>query len=120
MAELERTIEDNLIAQLTEGKYGSATASLKGVRTEGAALAQILTKDYMGAAETLTLTSQDTGMNYYLRAIIAVRAGQPDLAPAMLKEAFKLDPSLRLKAAKDLEFYKLRNNAEFRQTIGLK
>ncbi|MBO6190559.1 MAG: hypothetical protein J6N92_07130 [Alloprevotella sp.] len=105
-------------AQISEGKYGAAAASLKGVRTEGTALAQLLSGDYMGAAETLTLTSRDTGTNYYLRAIIAMRAGQPSLAPAMLTEAFKLDPSLRTKAAKDAEFYKLRDNAEFKKCLG--
>ena len=106
-------------AQISEGKYGAAAVSLKGVHTEGAALAQVLGGDYMGAAETLTLTPRDTGTNYYLRAIIAMRAGQPSLAPAMLTEAFKLDPSLRAKAAKDAEFYKLRDNAEFKKCLGV-
>ena len=55
-------------------------------------------------------------MTSYLKAVIAARTGNNDLAIDNLKTAISKDASLAGYAAKDLEFAKLFGDATFKKT----
>ncbi|MDO4211194.1 MAG: hypothetical protein Q4D23_05710 [Bacteroidales bacterium] len=89
--------------QIARGNYAQAAQALKGVNTNSAALAQILTKDYTAAKKTLAAVKNADAYTSYLKAIVAARTSDLAAAKAALKEAVALDPSLAEYAAKDLE-----------------
>ena len=91
---------------LAQGKYVQAEQDFGSVKSNSAALAQILNKNYSAAATTLKGISTPDGITEYLKAILASRTGNKSEAAAALEAAFKKDPSLRSYAEKDLEFVK--------------
>ena len=103
--------------QIVAGNYAQAANSLKGVKTNSAALAQILNKDYASANKTLQQIAQPNGMTSYLKAIVAARTNQDAQAISNLKEAFAKDATLKTRAAKDLEFAALFNDSAFQALI---
>ena len=68
-----------------------------------AALAQLLNKNYAGAAATLDAVKTPDGLTDYLHAIVAARRGNKFATESYLNEALKKDPSLKAYADKDLE-----------------
>ncbi len=103
--------------QIAKGNYSQAAGSLAGNKTNSAALAQILNKDYAGALHTLNSVSNADGMTSYLKAVAAVRANLKTTAVGYLKEALAKDPSLKARAAKDMEFAVLAGNADFKSLM---
>lgn len=103
--------------QIAKGNYAQAAQSLAGTKTNSAALAQILNKDYSAAAQTLTGIAKPDATTDYLKAIVGARTNQTATALASLKEAIAKDPSLKARAAKDLEFITLFNDNAFRSLI---
>ncbi len=99
--------------QVANGNYNQAAKSLNGVNTNSAALAQILNKDYATANNTLKAVSNPDGMTYYLKAIVAARTNQATSVVSNLQEAIAKDPSLKEKAASDIEFAGMLANAAF-------
>jgi tetratricopeptide (TPR) repeat protein len=91
---------------LAQGKYVQAEQDFGSVKSNSAALAQILNKNYSAAATTLKGIATPDGITEYLKAILASRTGNKSEAAAALEAAFKKDPSLRSYAEKDLEFAK--------------
>ena len=98
---------------LKQGKYAQAVKSFGDTKCNSAGLAQLLTKDYMTAASTLSSVQQPDAMTYYLKAIIAARTNNNSLAVDNLKLAIKEDASLAKYAASDLEFKKIAADAAF-------
>lgn len=90
--------------QIARGNWTQAAQALKGVNTNSAALAQILTKDYASAKRTLDAVAAPDAMTSYLKAIAAARTGDTAGAKSALQKAVSLDSSLADYAAKDLEF----------------
>lgn len=103
--------------QIAKGNYAQAAQSLAGAKTNSAALAQILNKDYSAAAQTLTGIAKPDATTDYLKAIVGARTNQTATALASLKEAIAKDPSLKARAAKDLEFITLFNDNAFRSLV---
>lgn len=99
---------------LIEGNYSQAVASYGDTYTNSAALAQLLTTDYLKSAETLSVVEDDDAMTYYLKAVIAARTNNNSLAVDNLRQAISKDSSLSAYAAKDLEFTKLRQDSSFK------
>ena len=99
---------------LKQGKYAQAVKAFGDTKSNSAGLAQLLTKDYMKAASTLSSVSNADAMTYYLKAIIAARTNNNTLAVENLRSAVKEDSSLANYAAKDLEFKKLAADAAFK------
>lgn len=89
--------------QLQQGQYAAAAASLRGVNSNAAALAQLLSKDYATAASTLGAVKNGGALTKYLSAVLAARLGDKALAASLAKEAVALDPTLADYAAKDIE-----------------
>ena len=89
--------------QIARGNWSQAAQALKGVNSNSAALAQILTKDYAAAKRTLDAVAAPDAMTAYLQAVAAARIGDTAAAKSALKTAVQKDASLADYAAKDLE-----------------
>ena len=88
--------------QIARGNWSQAAQALKGVNSNSAALAQILTKDYAAAKRTLDAVAAPDAMTAYLQAVAAARTGDTAAAKSALKTAVQKDASLADYAAKDL------------------
>ena len=96
------------LINLAEGKYAEATKTLTGYNL---AVAEVLNGN-LSKAKSL-LASEKCAQADYLKAVIDRREGDADGALANLKSAVAKDPSLKEKAAKDVEFSKLFGTTEF-------
>lgn len=103
--------------QVAAGNYAQAALCLKGVNSNSAALAQLLNKDYAEASKTLGKVARPDATTSYLKAIVAARSGQDSSVLSNLKDAFAKDSSLKQRAAKDLEFATLFNDATFQSLV---
>lgn len=103
--------------QVAVGNYAQAAQCLKGVNSNSAALAQLLNKDYAEASKTLAKVARPDATTSYLKAIVAARSGQESSVLSNLKDAFAKDSSLKQRAAKDLEFATLFNDATFQSLV---
>jgi tetratricopeptide (TPR) repeat protein len=102
---------------LKQGDYAKAVSSFAGVKTNNAALAQILTKDYSAAAQTLNAIKNPTAVTDYLKAIVSARTNDATGLVSNLKNAISKDRSLAKAAAEDLEFSKFLTNSAFTDLI---
>lgn len=102
---------------ICKGNYAEAAQNLTGVNTNSAALAQILNKDYVNAAQTLAAVENPNATTSYLKAVVAARNNEGGLVVSNLKQAVSQDASLKERAAKDLEFAKWFNDAEFKALV---
>lgn len=92
---------------LAKGDYATAEQNLKGYNCNTTALAQILNKNYAGAASTLNNIEKKDAMTDYLQAILNARQGNNDAASSYLRSALQKDPSLATYANNDLELSKV-------------
>ncbi len=88
---------------LAKGDYATAEQNLNGINCNTTALAQILNKNYAGAANTLNSIKNKDAMTDYLQAILNARQGNNSAASSYLKSALQKDPSLATYANNDLE-----------------
>ena len=88
--------------QIARGNYAQAAQNLKGINTNSAALAQILNKDYVGAAQTLAAVNNADAITDYLKAVLAARTGQVEQGVQALRAAIAKNANLRDLASKDL------------------
>lgn len=89
---------------LVQGDNAAAVRSFADIKSNNAALAQILTKDYAKAKSTLAGINKPDATTYYLMAILGARTNNESMINTNLKQAIKLDNKLAAKAVKDLEF----------------
>ncbi len=94
--------------QLAKGNYVLAEQQFKDIKSNSAALAQIMNKNYAKAEQTLKAITNPDGMTYYLQAIVNARQGNQSAAASLLQKAIEKDSSLKQYAEKDLELVKLR------------
>ena len=94
---------------IAKGNYTQAASDLAGVKSNSAALAQILAKDYTSAKATLASIKNADAITSYLQAILAARTGDANTLTTALANAIKQDASLAARAANDLEFEKYAN-----------
>ena len=102
---------------IAEGQYERAVSSFGDVKTNSAALAQILTKDYNRAKSTLEGVKNPDAYTAYLSAVLGARTNNAAMVISNLKTAVAKDASLAKKAANDLEFAKYATNAEFQSIV---
>ncbi len=88
--------------QIARGNYAQAAQNLKGINTNSAALAQILNKDYVAAAQTLAAVNNADAITDYLKAVLAARTGQVEQGVQALRAAIAKNADLRDLASKDL------------------
>jgi len=89
--------------RLAQGDYAAAEQSLSGINCNTTALAQIMNKNYAGAANTLNSIKNKDGVTDYLQAILNARQGNNSAASSYLKSALQKDPSLAAYANNDIE-----------------
>lgn len=91
---------------LSQGDLQKALTSFGGAKTNNAALAQILSKDYAAARHTLSSIPSPDATTYYLAAVLGARTGSENMVMTNLRQAIRLDGKLLSRARKDLEFAK--------------
>ncbi len=97
---------------LKQGDYNRAVQAFGDAKTNNAAVAQILAKDYNRAQQTLDAVAGKTAITYYLMAVVAARTNNMSSVAGNLQQAIQLDPSLKYYAADDLEFAKFTTNRD--------
>ena len=102
---------------LMQGDYARAVSSFAGLKSNNAALAQILTRDYSTAAQTLNAVRQPDAVTDYLKAVVSARTNDAAGVVSNMKAAIGKDRSLAKEAAIDLEFAKFMTNASFTELL---
>ncbi len=102
---------------ISTGQYEQAVAAFGDTKTNSAALAQILTKDYNRAKSTLDGVENPDAYTAYLSAILGARTNNTNMVITNLQTAVSKEPSLAQKAANDLEFAKYATNADFQSIV---
>ena len=102
---------------LKNGQYTQAEQAFGDVKTNNAALAQLLTNNYNRASETLKSIENPDATTAYLKAVIAARTNNFNDVTANLRTAMQLDNAMKMQAATDLEFAKYRSNSEFQSLM---
>lgn len=91
---------------LTQGDNAAAVKAFGKSKTNNAALAQILTKDYAAAKSTLGAIANPDATTYYLTAVLGARTNNESMVRSNLQKAAQLNPAYANKAKNDLEFAK--------------
>lgn len=89
---------------LKQGDYNSAIRAFGDSKTNNAALAQILNKDYSKAKTTLAGIPNPDATTFYLTAILGARTNNDNMVYNNLRQAVRFDKSMGAKAKSDLEF----------------
>ncbi len=89
---------------LKTGDVNQAVRAFGNSKSNNAALAQILAKDYSKAKTTLSGINKPDATTYYLTAILGARTNNERMVTNSLRQAVKLDRNLAKKAMSDLEF----------------
>lgn len=105
------------VLYLERGEYAKAVNSFGSVKSNNAALAQILTKDYNSALRTLNAVADADATTEYLKAIVAARTNDANGVISNLKAAIAKDRKMAKEAAIDLEFAKYASNADFSNLV---
>ena len=91
---------------IKQGQYDKAVAAFGDTKTNSAALAQILAKDYNKAKNTLTAVKNPDAYTDYLMAIVGARTNNADLVKSSLAKVAQKDANLAAHAKIDREFAK--------------
>ncbi len=89
---------------LSKGEVQKAINAFGESKTNNAAVAQIMAKNYTAANSILDKVAAPDGTTYYLKAITAARTGANNVAMQNLQKAVKMDKNLLKRAQSDLEF----------------
>ena len=102
------------LVALNKGNVKDAEAYMgkASVKSNTAALAQILNKDYAAAKSTLNGVANKDAYTSYLLAIVAARTNDAAGVNTNLKDAVSKDSSLKSRAAKDIEFAEYKSSDE--------
>ena len=105
------------VLYLLQGDYAKSVSSFGASKTNNAALAQILAKDYSKASQTLSTVTRPDATTDYLKAVVAARTNDTNAVIENLRTAFAKKPALKREAALDLEFAKYTTNPSFTSLI---
>ncbi len=108
------------IVNIIEGNYDAAVNYFGSEASYNSALAKYLAGNDTGAWSDLSKIEMKGGMGYYMRAVVAANQDKTDVALENLKLAVENcgDPNwIKGRAAKDLEFAKLFEMAEFKTIV---
>lgn len=89
---------------LEQGDLQKAIRSFGDLKTNNAALAQILNKNYTEARDILGAIKVPDATTYYLSAVLGARTNNQNMVVNNLRQAVKLDQSMLKRAQNDLEF----------------
>lgn len=94
---------------IKQGQYDRAVQTFGDTKTNSAALAQILAKDYNKAKNTLNAVQNPDAYTDYLMAIVGARTNNADLVKTSMAKVAQKDATLAAKAQNDREFAKYAN-----------
>lgn len=94
---------------IKQGQYDRAVQAFGDTKTNSAALAQILAKDYNKAKSTLSAVKNPDAYTNYLMAIVGARTNNADLVKSSMDKVKQQDAALAAKAQDDREFAKYAN-----------
>ena len=94
---------------IKQGQYDRAVQAFGDTKTNSAALAQILAKDYNKAKSTLSAVKNPDAYTSYLMAIVGARTNNADLVKSSMDKVKQLDATLAANAQNDREFAKYAN-----------
>lgn len=89
-----------------KGQYAEAVKNYGDVKSNNAAVANILNKNYSAAKAILDAVPAKDALTYYLQAIVAARTSNAAAVESNLKQVVSMDKALAAKAKADLEFAK--------------
>jgi hypothetical protein len=111
-------LDNNLgVLAIYNGNYDEAVRYFGNSTGCNAALAKILNGNYDSALATLNANDNEVGIKYYLKAIIGARNNDTDMLFQDLRNAVKLDGSLKEVAASDMEFARYFEDASFKEIV---
>jgi hypothetical protein len=96
---------------LTQGEVAKANTAFGNAKTNNAALAKILSKDYSAAQSVLNAVPNPDATTYYLAAIIGARTNNESAVLSNLRKAISLDSNMLKQAKEDLEFAQFNLNS---------
>jgi Flp pilus assembly protein TadD len=103
------------VIAILDGKYSDAVSKMNGANTFNSALAKVLAGQADAGAQTLDNSPvKDDALSYYLKAVIGARTSKTDMVISNLKAAIAKDGAYKDMARTDLEFFKQRDNADFK------
>ena len=94
---------------IKQGQYDRAVQAFGDTKTNSAALAQILAKDYNKAKSTLSAVKNPDAYTNYLMAIVGARTNNADLVKSSMDKVKQQDAALAAKAQNAREFAKYAN-----------
>ncbi len=94
---------------IKQGQYDRAVQAFGDTKTNSAALAQILAKDYNKAKNTLNAVKNPDAYTDYLMAIVGARTNNADLVKSSMDKVAQKDAALAAAAQNDREFAKYAN-----------
>ena len=97
---------------IKQGQYDRAVQAFGDTKTNSAALAQILAKDYNKAKSTLEAVKNPDAYTDYLMAIVGARTNNADLVKSSMAKVGQKDASLKASAQNDREFAKYANEIQ--------
>jgi tetratricopeptide (TPR) repeat protein len=100
-----------------KGNYDEGNSKLSGTGTINEALTKLMKGDNSGARTAINAAKSETGLKYYVKAIVEARDKNKDAAIENLSKAVAKDPSLKLRAATDMEFYEMMNDSAFKALL---
>ena len=100
-----------------KGDYAAAKKAYGENATNNAAVQQILDEDYAGAAKTLANVKEPNATTAYLKAVVGARTNDKAAVYANLTSAIAQDAALKARAARDIEFAKFAEDAEFQAIV---
>lgn len=98
---------------LRDGSYNLALDAFGDTKSNNAALAQLLTKNYDAADITLKAIKNPDATTYYLMAIVGARTNNFNNVLNNLQKSAELDRNFARRALNDLEFAKYQKNQDF-------
>ncbi|MDR0430742.1 MAG: hypothetical protein LBH58_09735 [Tannerellaceae bacterium] len=101
------------VLYLKQGEYAKAASSFGSIKSNNAALAQIMTKDYSKALQTLNAVVNPDATTDYLKAVVAARTNDTSGVVNNLRASIAKDRAMVKEIASDLEFAKYATNADF-------
>jgi len=89
---------------LTQGEVAKANTAFGNAKTNNAALAKLLAKDYSGAQSVISAIQNPDATTYYIAALVGARTNNESAVLSNLRKAISLDSNMLKQAKEDLEF----------------
>lgn len=103
---------------ILQGKYSEAVSSFGSENSFNAALAKLLAGNPEKVGGIIDASDEkDKALSYYLKAVAGARTNSNQAVIDNLRTAIQKDASLKGKAKTDMEFLKMRDNADFKSLV---